>query len=86
MSSGVVRVPEHVLLETKRLAVLKGQQPGEMLATAWREYLANHRDEFAADLEETARLLRDGTLDELAAHVSRDADERAAAASAATDH
>jgi hypothetical protein len=82
MSSGVVRVPERVLLESKRIAALRGQQPGDMLAAAWREYLETHREEFAAELEESARLLRDGTLEELAAFVSRNADERADAAAA----
>jgi hypothetical protein len=83
MSTGVVRVPEHVLLESRRVAALKGQQPGALLAAAWREYLDNHRAEFAEDLEEAARLLRDGTLQDLSQFVSRNADDRAAVAAAA---
>lgn len=83
MSSGVVRVPEQMLLESKRIAALKGQLPGDLLAEAWREYLANHRDEFAADLEEAARLLRDGTSEDLAAFAGRNNETRAVAAAAA---
>jgi hypothetical protein len=80
MSSSVVRVPDSVLLESKRIAALRGQQAGDLLAVAWREYFANHRDEFAADLEEAARVLRDGTLDDLAALLNRDAEDQAEAA------
>jgi hypothetical protein len=75
--SGVVRVPSHVHLEAKRIAALRGQQPGEALAEAWREYVENHRAEFAADLEEAARLIRAGTLEDLAAFVIRHTRERA---------
>jgi hypothetical protein len=49
-----------------------------LVAEAWREYIANHREEFAADLEKTAQLLRDGTLSHLAEFSSRNADARAA--------
>lgn len=83
MSTGVVRVPESVLQESKRIAALKGVQPGDLLAEAWREYLKNHREGFAADLEEAARLLREGSLDDIARFASRSVDERAAAAAAA---
>jgi hypothetical protein len=80
--SGVVRVPDSVLTGAKQLAGLRGCQPGDVLADAWSEYLANHRDEFAQDLEEAARLLRTGTLDDLAAFLGRDNQERAKEAAA----
>lgn len=78
--SSVVRVPSHVQIESKRIAAIRGQAPGEVLAEAWSEYFENHRDQFAADLEEAARLLRDGTVDDLAQFASRNVQERATAA------
>jgi hypothetical protein len=76
----VLRVPEQVHEEATEIAALRRSQPGELVAEAWREYIAKHRDEFAADLERAAKLLRDGTLDELASFTSRNADARAAEA------
>jgi hypothetical protein len=78
--STVIRVPDHVHLESKSIAAVRGQQQGELLAEAWREYLASHREEFAENLQTAADLLRDGTLEELAAFASRNAGERARAA------
>jgi hypothetical protein len=75
-----LRVPEQVHNEATQIAAMRRSQPGVLIAEAWREYLANHRDEFAADLEEAAKLLRDGTLDQLATFASRNVDERAAEA------
>jgi hypothetical protein len=87
MSTSVVRVPDHVHLETKRIAALCGEQPGDLLALAWREYVVNHRDQFADDLARAATLMRDAPLDELVEFVQSahrttvvvDADELAAA-------
>jgi hypothetical protein len=76
----VLRVPEQVHNEATQIAALRRLQPGHLVAEAWREYLANHREEFAAELEKTAKLLRDGTTDQLAAFTSRNADKRAAKA------
>lgn len=78
--SRVLRVPEHVHNEATQIAKLRHSQPGHLVAEAWREYIANHREEFAADLETTAKLLRDGTLERLAEFTSRNAGARAAAA------
>lgn len=78
--TAVIRVPSQVHQEAVQLAALRREQPGHLLAAAWNEYLENHRDEFAADLEQAAKLLRDGTLDELAEFASRNAEARAAAA------
>lgn len=79
----VARIPEHVHLEAKRLAAIRGQQPGEVLTAAWNEYLENHRDEFAADLEQAAAVMRDGTVHDLADFLGRDRSARAEAAFAA---
>jgi hypothetical protein len=80
MSSRVLRVPAEVHNEATEIAALRRAQPGQLVAAAWREYMENHREEFAADLEKTAKLLRDGTMHELAAFTSRDASARAAKA------
>ncbi len=80
--SSVVRVPTDVHRESKRIAELRGIAPGDVLADAWREYFEKHREQFAADLEEAARLLRDGAVEDLAAFASRTAPARAKAARA----
>jgi prephenate dehydrogenase len=80
--SSVVRIPTDVHREVKKLAELQSTQPGEVLALAWREYVSNHREEFAAELEEVARLLREGDVEDLAAFASRTASVRAEAAAA----
>jgi len=82
--STVIRVPDAVHLETKRLAAVRGQQAGELLAEAWREYLTSHRDEFAKDLEEAAKRLRHGTHADLAEFANRNVKSRAKAAAART--
>jgi hypothetical protein len=78
--SMVIRIPDAVHLETKRLAAVRGQQAGELLAEAWREYLANHRDQFANDLEESAHRLRHGNHEDLAEFANRNVKDRAKAA------
>lgn len=51
------------------------------------EYLAKHRETLASDIEEMAEILRNGTMEDLEAHVSRDACCRArVSASRAREH
>lgn len=80
--SSVVRVPVDVHKEITRVAAFRGEQPGHLIAQAWREFFEKHRTEFAADLDRAAQLLRNGTLDELAAFTSRSASTRADRAAA----
>jgi hypothetical protein len=82
MNSSVVRVPNDIHQQAKQVAALRGQQPGEVLAEAWRKYMTENREQFAADLEEAARLLRDGSTEDLAAFTSRNARSRAEFAAA----
>lgn len=82
MSTAVIRVREETHDEVTRIAAFRGEQPAELIAAAWREYIQNHRDEFAADLEQVAKLLRDGTLEELTAFVNRSVPQRAKRAAA----
>jgi predicted transcriptional regulator len=65
MSTTTIRVSTEVHEQVSRLAKLCGDQPADLLAVAWREYVDRHRDDFAADLEKAASLMRNGTLDEL---------------------
>jgi len=66
--------------QAKRIAALRGMQTGAIIAEAWKEYMQNNQEQFATDFEQAAKLLRDGTLDQLAEFVSRDADARGEAA------
>lgn len=63
--TAVLRVPAEVHEQVSRVSDLVKQTPGELLAAAWAEYIERHRDDFAHDLEEAARLLRNGTLEDL---------------------
>jgi hypothetical protein len=65
MSTTTIRVSTEVHQQVTRLAKLCGDQPADLLADAWREYVERHRDDFASDLEKAAGLMRNGTLDEL---------------------
>jgi hypothetical protein len=78
--TNVVRVPEGVHMEATQVARLRGKQPSEVIADAWRQYMATNRDQFAADLEEAAQLLRNGTTQDLAKFASRNVSTRAEAA------
>ena len=78
-----MRVPTDVHTEATRIAALLGQTPGELLAEAWKDYFAKHREHFAKDLEEAATIVRRGTTDELIDFVASGAKERAAASAAA---
>ena len=80
MASTTIRVPTDVQSEISRLAALRGLTAGDLLTQAWREFLANHKEQLASDLEQVAEILRDGTTAELADFLSRDVAERAKAA------
>lgn len=59
---------------------MQNVKPGDLLAKAWAEFLERHRDEMASDLEQMAEIIRNGTTEDLAEYVSRNAPERAALA------
>ena len=79
----VVRVPETVHAEATRLAALRGETAGDLMAEAWREYLATHKEEFAMELEHASQIIRNGTLNDLADYLSSSAKSRADTAAAA---
>src|SRR4051794_34110187 len=65
MSTAVVRIPTEVHKEASRFAALCGEQTSTLLAQAWREFVVNHREDFARDLERAAELMRNGALEDL---------------------
>jgi hypothetical protein len=82
--SVVVRLPEDVYESARRIAALQGRQASDLIGEAWGQYLESHREQFAADFEQAAHLLRTGDtkgLTELASRSARvRADEAARAA------
>ncbi len=69
MKTSTMRVTETVRDEVTRMSQLCGDQPAVLLERAWNEYLINHREQFAADLEAAAQLVRNGSTDDLVAFV-----------------
>jgi hypothetical protein len=78
-----MRVPENVPQEAATLAALQGRLPAELVGEAWAEYVENHKQSFARDLEEAARLMRDGSVEDVVKFASRSNPARAAAAASA---
>ncbi len=64
-STTVIRIPTDVHDQASRVAALCGEQPGALLARAWREYLVAHREDLAGDLEQAAVLMRSAPIEEL---------------------
>ena len=67
--TSTMRVTETVRDEVARMSKLCGEQPAELLERAWKEYLVNHREQFATDLDKAAVLVRNGSTDDLVAFV-----------------
>lgn len=82
MATTAVRISDELLDDVKRLAGLRGSTPGSLLAQAWSEFVARHRDEIANDFEEVAQMVRNGDRDGLVGFTQRSVRERAAAAAA----
>jgi hypothetical protein len=79
-TSSVTRLPADIHASAKAIAALRGSTPGEVIAQAWREFVERHADEFAADFERAAALIREGDTEGLAAHANRFAAEQVDAA------
>ncbi len=77
-----VRVSDDMHQETRRVAALRGDTPGALLAEAWKEYMLNHKEEFAAELEQAARIVRNGTQQDLVDFANRNNREKAERAAA----
>jgi predicted transcriptional regulator len=82
MATVAVRVSEELLHDVRRVAAIRDDTPGALLAKAWGEFVARHRDEIARDFEDVAQMLRDGDRDGLVGFTQRSVRERAAAAAA----
>jgi metal-responsive CopG/Arc/MetJ family transcriptional regulator len=81
--SVVVRLPEDLYANVKKIAALQGRQPSDVLTEAWQQYLSKHRDELAASFEEAAALLRSGDTAGLTELASRSVETRAEGAATA---
>jgi predicted transcriptional regulator len=75
-----VRISKDLSSEVAKIAALRGQTSGDLLAEAWKDFLARNKDAFAKDMEEAANIIRTGTTKDLAAFISRDVSTRAKAA------
>lgn len=80
--STTIRIPQEIDAPVKAIAAMQGRMGGDVLADAWREYFENHREEFAAEFERAAEVVRAGDTDAMASLMNRFNDERAAAAAA----
>ena len=69
--SAVTRLPADIHASARAIAAMRGCTPGEVIAQAWREFVERHGDEFAADFERAAALIREGDSEGLAAHANR---------------
>lgn len=79
-STTTVRISKELSAEVAQIAALRGQTSGDLLAKAWKEFLARNKEAFAKDMEEAAKIIRTGTTKDLAAFISRDVSTRAKAA------
>jgi predicted transcriptional regulator len=81
--STTVRISDEVQQAVKRIAALQGRTPSDLIAEAWDDYLRKHREQFAADFEQAAALIRAGEIDRLAEFASQSVADRAVAAAEA---
>ena len=77
-------IPEDVRDGVLLLAEMQGAKPADVLARAWGEFLARHRELLDTESKEVGRMVREGDAAGLAAYASRYARERAKRASART--
>jgi predicted transcriptional regulator len=75
-----VRISKDLSSEVAKIAALRGQTSGDLLAKAWQEFLARNKDAFAKEMEEAANIIRTGTTKDLAAFLSENVDAHAEAA------
>lgn len=83
--SAVTRLPADIHASAKAIAAMQGRTTGDVIAEAWREYVERHANEFAADFERAAALIREGDTEGLAAHANRFATAEIDAALEAAD-
>lgn len=79
-STTTVRISKDLSSEVAKIAALRGQTSGDLLAKAWQEFLARNKDAFAKEMEEAANIIRTGTTKDLAAFLSENVDAHAEAA------
>lgn len=72
-----LKIPEDLRESVVKLAAMQGSKPTEVLARAWREFLARNRELLDSDSKEVGRMVREGDTAGLAEYTSRHASERA---------
>lgn len=70
-------IPENIREAIRAVATVQGSNPGEVLLTAWREFLDRHRDVLDEDSKEVRRMLKENDQQGLAAYANRHNRERA---------
>jgi hypothetical protein len=83
VSTTAVRIQEELLTDVKRIAAIRGETPGKLLAQAWVEFIERHRAEIAEQFGEVARMFRDGDSEGLAELSKQTRRARAEAAASA---
>jgi predicted transcriptional regulator len=77
-----VDVPEDLSEAVRQFAAAQGEQPGDVLLRAWREFAERHADAMRVASEEAGRLIAQGDREGLRALANRHARDRAMAAAA----
>ena len=70
-------IPEDIREAIRAVATVQGSNPGEVLLTAWREFVDRHRDVLDEDSKEVRRMLKENDQQGLAAYANRHNRERA---------
>jgi hypothetical protein len=70
-------IPENIREAIRAVATVQGSNPGEVLLTAWREFVDRHRDVLDEDSKEVRRMLKENDQQGLAAYANRHNRERA---------
>jgi hypothetical protein len=76
-SDGDVYIPAEIRNSVAALAKRQGVTPEKVVAQAWREYFARHREELQQDFERVGKMIRSGDTDALVEYTAGDIDERA---------
>lgn len=63
MASHPVRVPEGIVSQLRVVSAVFGRSPGDVLADAFNEYLAHHREELREQFELAQKYVLSGDID-----------------------
>lgn len=74
---GEFYIPAEIRDSVATLAEQQGVTPEKVVAQAWREYLARHREELQQEFEHVGEMIRAGDTEALVDYTMSDIDERA---------